>query len=103
MENTVKLTQIEGISARQIFEAFKCLENQIETLKEQIKPPKVEERYLSRNQVSEILGVSLVTVHDWTGKGFLKAYRLGQKVFYKAAEIDAAMVEIKKGGRRYEK
>jgi excisionase family DNA binding protein len=97
-----KITQIEGVTARQIFEAFKCLESKIEALKNQPTPTPAP-GYLNRQDVAKLLGVSGVTVWDWTNKGFLKAYRLGNKVFYKAAEIDAAMVEIKKGGRRNEK
>ncbi|MFN8304049.1 MAG: helix-turn-helix domain-containing protein [Saprospiraceae bacterium] len=98
MEST-KVFQVEGVSARQIFEAFKCLETQIQNLKPQ-QTTAAAEGYLNRQEVAELLRVSVVTVHDWTGKGFLKSYRLGQKVYYKRSEIDAAMIEIKKGGRR---
>jgi excisionase family DNA binding protein len=102
MQVAEKMTQIDGVSARQIFEAFKTLESKIEDLKTQA-PPAPAPGYLSRQEVAKMLNVSLVTLNDWTNKGFLKAYRLGQKVFYKAAEIDAAMVEIKKGGRQHGK
>lgn len=102
MNIDVRLTQIEGLSAKQVLAAFQALESKIEDLKTQA-PPVPAPGYLSRQEVAKMLKVSLVTVNDWTNKGFLKAYRLGQKVFYKAAEIDAAMVEIKKGGRQHGK
>jgi excisionase family DNA binding protein len=102
MQQSIKITQIEGVSAGLIFEAFKCLENRIKALDEKLKPTEPQNDYLTRNEVVELLKVSYVTIHDWTNKGFLKSYRLGNKVFYKRAEIDAAMVEIKKGGARNE-
>ena len=99
---SIKTIQVEGISARQIFEAFKCIETKIDALQNPT-PTAPAPGYPNRQDVAKLLGVSGVTVWDWTNKGFLKAYRLGNKVFYKAAEIDGAMVEIKKGGRRNEK
>ncbi len=78
MNNVAKMTQIDGLTAGQIFEAFKCLEQKIETLKAPA-PVQKSDGYLTRQEVSKLLKVSAVTVHDWTNKGFLKAYRLGQK------------------------
>lgn len=99
MENT-RIFQVEGVTATQFFEVFKCLETQIKELKEQTQKREPKEGYLTRQQVAELLGVSLVTLTDWTNKGFISSYRLGNKVYYKRSEIDAAMVEIKKGGRQ---
>ncbi|MBN8676694.1 MAG: helix-turn-helix domain-containing protein [Chitinophagales bacterium] len=93
---------LEQMSGEQILARFDILEAQLKTLQNQPTPTPAP-GYLSRQEVAKLLRVSGVTVWDWTNKGFLKAYRLGNKVFYKAAEIDGAMVEIKKGGRRNEK
>lgn len=99
MNQVLKVTQIEGIPANTIIEAFKCLERKIESALEEREAKKaVPIEYLTRNEVIKLLKVSSVTVHDWTNKGFLKAYRLGNKVYYKQNEIEAAMTEIKKGG-----
>lgn len=102
MGNVARMTQIDGLAAVQIFEAFKCLENKIDNLKSEPVKPQAHEGYLTRQEVAKLLKVSLVTLTDWTNKGLLKSYRLGQKVYYKAAEIDAAMIEIKRGGQRNE-
>lgn len=99
--NTVTIAQVEGIGARQILDEFAALKTQIQTLAERMAanaPAPVG--YLTRQAVAELLGVSLVTVTDWTNKGFLKSYRLGNRVYFKAAEIDAAMLEIPAGKRR---
>lgn len=92
----VKILQIEGITVRQIYEAFKSLESKIEALPNQPTPAP---GYLSRQDVAKLLRVSPVTIWDWTNKGFLKAYRLGNKVFYKVAEIDEAMIPLKRRNR----
>lgn len=52
--------------------------------------------YITRFEVSKILRVSLVTLNDWTKKGLLTAYKCGNRVYYKRAEIENALT--KKGG-----
>lgn len=99
----VQVTQIEGITAAQFFAAIQNLEAQIKAMTETKSTRQQianEAGYLTRGEVITLLRVSAVTVNDWTNKGFIKAYRMGNKVYYKRSEIDAAMVEIKKGGRQ---
>lgn len=53
--------------------------------------------YLTRFEAAKLLKISLVTLHDWTQRGILKAYRVAgaaTRVYYKPQEIDAAMTEI---------
>jgi excisionase family DNA binding protein len=62
-----------------------------------LKPsPKIE--YLSRKEVSELLKVSLVTVHKWTNEGLINSYRIGRRVMYKKNEIEAALI-----GRKFKR
>lgn len=50
---------------------------------------------LSKNDVAEMLGVSLQTVYNYTANGVLKGYKLGQrKVYYKKSEVESALTEI---------
>lgn len=100
--DATKILQVEGVSAKQFFDVFRCLESQIDELKKHLPKRQEETVYLTRQEAAELLKVSLVTLTDWTNKGHLKSYRIGQKVYYKASEIDTAMVEIKKGGRKHE-
>ncbi len=51
--------------------------------------------YITRKEVAERFKISLVTVHDWTKKKVLTAYKIGNKVFYKRCEVEQAL--IKKG------
>ena len=52
--------------------------------------------YITRRDVAKLFKISLVTVHDWTKKSILQAYKIGNKVYYKQSEVQAALV--KKGG-----
>jgi excisionase family DNA binding protein len=66
------------------------------------------EEILSRQQVADIFGRSLVTIHDWMNKGLLPYYRMNRKVYFKRSEVMAAMKKAgnhrtdinKKGGAR---
>lgn len=55
---------------------------------------------LTRSDVANLFKISLVTVHQWTQTGILKAYRLGSRVYFKRSEIDAAMTVIEPKNRR---
>ena len=48
---------------------------------------------LTRREVVNMLKISLVTLHDWTNKGVLKAYKVGNRVYYKADEVRASLVQ----------
>lgn len=43
---------------------------------------------LTRRQVSDLLSIDLSTVHNWTKKGILPAYRLGGRVYFKLSDIE---------------
>lgn len=64
-------------------------------LKVNYKPAPVKndepEELLTRNEVINLLKVSEVTVTKWTKEGFLKGYRLGQRVRYKKSEVMSAL------------
>lgn len=47
--------------------------------------------YLTRQQLAEWLGVDLSTIHNWKKRGKITAYSIGNRVYYKREEIEAAM------------
>lgn len=49
------------------------------------------EKFLTRGDVAELLKITLPTLHDWTKKGLLKAYRIGNRIRYKEAEVMATI------------
>ena len=54
------------------------------------------EEYLTREEASKILKVSLPTLWHWNNKGILKPYRLGNKIRYKKSELESCLIEINK-------
>jgi len=55
------------------------------------------EELLTRKEVAEQLRVSLPTLHEWTLKGKVKAYRIGGRVLYKASEVGQCLTIINTG------
>lgn len=75
------------------------LEKHLLDIKKLVNTPPSEEpetKYLTRQDVADMLKIDLSSVHNWTNKSILKAYQLGGRVYYKLHEIEAAIVELKK-------
>ena len=53
---------------------------------------KVPEIWMSRKEVGELLGVSLVTVHNWSKEGVLTAYKIGIRVRFRKSDIDQTLL-----------
>lgn len=69
---------------RQIFEMFRA---------EMMAPMRTlhRENIISREEVSQLLGVDLSTLHRWNKKGILKAIRIGGKVYYDSSAVKEMM------------
>lgn len=53
------------------------------------------DQYLTRLETADLLKITLPTLHTWTKKGYLRAYRIGERnVYYKLAEVLSAFKEI---------
>jgi len=50
--------------------------------------------YLTRQQVAEMLSIDLSTLHNWTKKGKITSYGIGNRVYYKRSEIENAFVKL---------
>ena len=60
--------------------------------------PAQDERLLSKRELAEELGVSLVTLTEWMKKG-LPYLRLQKRVYFKRSEV-LAIMQQKAGGNR---
>ena len=58
--------------------------------------PKEPNRYLSRQDVAEMLQIDLSSVHNWTKKGTLKSYGISGRVYYRLDEVENAIVRLNK-------
>ncbi len=58
--------------------------------------PKKPTIWITRNEASELLGVSLVTIHNWTKEGVINAYKIGTRVRFKRSEIENILLNSNK-------
>ena len=91
MQGTIQFIQSspEELENR-IYNRFK---SEIDNLRSDFQPKQPTE-YLTRNQVKEMLDVDLSTIHNWTKRGKLKAYGIGNRIYYKRSEIEQAIVPL---------
>ncbi len=57
------------------------------------------EELLSRIQVIKRLGIAPSTLNDYTHKGILTSYRIGNRVYYKWSEILEAAIKVERSIR----
>jgi excisionase family DNA binding protein len=91
------MTQIylEGITLHDLNETL--LKGVDEKLANLIRKSEVEEQeYLTRKELAKKLSISLPTLHDWVKKNILRAYRIGNRVYFKKSEIDSSLKPINK-------
>jgi excisionase family DNA binding protein len=56
------------------------------------QPPETE--YITRKQAAAFLGISLPTLNDWSKQGIIPSYRIGSRVRYKKAEVEASLSKV---------
>lgn len=56
---------------------------------------KKTQKYLTRKEVANLIGVSLPTLHKYSITGKIPAYRIARQVRYKENEVMAALALIK--------
>ena len=61
--------------------------------------PKEPEVWLSRKNVSELLGISLPTIHEWGKLGILKPYKIGTRVRYRQSDIEETLLNSNRSAR----
>ena len=96
---TKTVLQIESIEAGEILNRLDRMESAIIALTGNPQPTATDTtqtEYITRREVAKLFKISLVTVHDWTKKGILQAYKIGKRIYYKPLEVENALV--KKGG-----
>ncbi len=73
----------------------------IEVLNEnkQETPTPQDNELLTRNETAKMLGVSLVTLNNWSKRGIIQSYRINTRIRYKRGEILQSLNTVKKYGR----
>ncbi|SDB30192.1 Helix-turn-helix domain-containing protein [Flavobacteriaceae bacterium MAR_2010_188] len=76
-----------------LLQIVEFLEIELRTIKENLQT-KVPLGLMKRNQVSQFFQINLATVHNWTKRGVLKSFGVGNRVYYKRKEIEDALVKL---------
>jgi excisionase family DNA binding protein len=76
-------------------EALSTVLTLIEDIKKNFEPKQPTE-LLTREEMSNLLKCDLSTIHNWTKKGKLHAYGIGNRVYYKRSEVEASLVSFGK-------
>ena len=89
------IVEIENISVDELVATItnKVLEG-LEIRLEQLQQKKHQEQLLTRTETAKYLKVNMTTLWNWTKKGKLKAYGIGNRVYYRKNEIDEALIRI---------
>ncbi len=66
------------------------LKGQLTELKQKFEP-KTPAEFLTRSEVAKLLKCDLSTIHNWTKKGKLQPYGIGNRIYYKREEIEATL------------
>jgi excisionase family DNA binding protein len=92
-------TILHEVSPEQITSLFEGLQNQLTELKQNFEP-KTPTEYLTRNELAEMLKCDLSTIHNWCKKGKLNPYGIGNRVYFKRADLEYLLIPIgkSKGG-----
>ena len=91
MEN-ILLTSFKEADLKKLFR---------EVLEEKIKKESKKKEscsrfaYMNRFEVAKLLKISLPTLNNWSKSGIVQSYRIGNRILYKAEEIDQAIKAVK--------
>lgn len=56
--------------------------------------PKEPEELLTKKEAAALFKITLSTLDRWTDQGILKRYSIGNRIYYKRSEAEAAMKNI---------
>lgn len=83
--------QFEGCTIDSLItEIEKRMLKAIDTKLSKLNPPTNEDRYISRQDVADLFGITLVSVHRLMNAGIIKPYKVGQSTRFLLSEVKAA-------------
>jgi len=71
-----------------------------EALSEVQPPQRKEDELITRQETAQFLGISLVTLNQYTKDGIIPGYRIGSRVRYKKHEVLESLKSFKKYRRK---
>lgn len=86
------ITQIQNLEVNELKELIEISVKK--ALEQKASKQEPETELLTRNQVSKLLGISLVTLTEWIKQGKIPALRIGTRVRFKKDEVLNSLQEI---------
>lgn len=80
-------------AVEKVYHEVSIIRNQLQELKNSFEPKSPSE-YLTRSEVAEMLKCDLSTVHNWTAKGKLQKFCIGNRAYYKREQVESALKAI---------
>jgi excisionase family DNA binding protein len=90
MERAIMINQM---NADQLNALFAGLSEKISKIENTLQPQQSTD-YLTRDQVARMLDVDLSTLYLWAKKGKLLPVGIGNRVYYRRSDIDAALTPL---------
>jgi excisionase family DNA binding protein len=78
--------QLETLIEKSVIKAL-----EIYSSKQNTNPQK---EYYTRKEVSELLNCSMSSIYNWTCKGKLTSYLIGNRVLYRVDEVHNSLIKL---------
>ena len=90
-----KIIEIENISVEELVAMISnSVLDGLESRLKHLEKESDQQLLLTRAETAKYLHVNMTTLWNWTKKGKIKAYGIGNRVYYKKNEIDKAIIRI---------
>ena len=91
MENAILLQNLTPKDLEELI--TRVVKEQLQEFKKNV-PIENPEDLLTRTEASSLLKINITTLHNWTKKGSIIAYGIGNRVYYKRGELMARLIRI---------
>ncbi|MBZ9632605.1 helix-turn-helix domain-containing protein [Salegentibacter sp. LM13S] len=85
-----KFIEIDNYSSKELDEKFEKLEKAISNM---TPAPNFKNKLLTKRETANLFKVSQRTLHNWNKAHILKSYSIGNRVYYKYADIQSALMK----------
>ncbi|HUZ58297.1 MAG TPA: helix-turn-helix domain-containing protein [Hanamia sp.] len=82
---------LNGVNISILFEKLEKIEKLLDSYLNAQQPTEIKPDFISRQEVATLLKITLPTLHEWTKLGWLKSYKIGNRVLYKPHEVMEAV------------
>jgi hypothetical protein len=86
------LTPENDMRVRSFFSSLESLSNRVEKIRDNNKPSLDEERYYTDKELAVKLKVSRRNLQDYRNNGILSYIRIGDRILYRASDIERTLM-----------